>query len=162
MIGKGANEIRPATLAEVQKILEARSGTAGEFGFEQQKSLDFARRFAHLKQNDAKEMLEELLKLEIKPEVAVKVVDLLPKNKSQLLLILSKDKADVGDKVVSKVEAIVAEYSKKAKKFEPKKEEAPVAAAEAPAEAKAMAVPPEPAEPSEPDDKGDKKGKKKE
>ena len=131
MIGKGANEIRPAMLAEVEKILDKRQGTAGEFGFEQQTSLEYAKRFSHLKYNDAKEMLDELEKLEIKAETAVKIVDLLPKNKSQLMLILVKDKVELPEKKMEKVEALIAEYSKKARKFEPKVEALPDAAAAA-------------------------------
>ena len=129
MIGKGANEIRPAMLSEVEKILEKRQGTAGEFGFEQQTSLEYARRFCHLKYNDAKEMLDELEKLEVKLETAVKIVDMLPKNKSQLMLILVKDKVELAEKKMEKVEALIAEYSKKAKKFEPKAEALPDAPA---------------------------------
>jgi len=135
MIGKGANEIRPAMLAEVEKILDKRQGTAGEFGFEQQTSLEYAKRFSHLKYNDAKEMLGELEKLEVKLETAVKIVDLLPKNKSQLMLILVKDKVELAEKKMEKVEALIAEYSKKARKFEPKAEALPEAAPAAPAEA---------------------------
>jgi len=132
MIGKGANEIRPALLSEVEKILEKRQGTAGEFGFEQQTSLEYAKRFSHLKYNDAKEMLEGLEKLEIKAETAVKIVDILPKNKSQLMLILVKDKVELAEKKMEKVEALIAEYSMKAKKFEPKVEALPEAPAAAP------------------------------
>ena len=137
MIGKGANEIRPALLSEVEKILEKRQGTAGEFGFEQQTSLEYAKRFSHLKYNDAKEMQDELEKLEIKAETAVKIVDLLPKNKSQLMLVLQKDKVELSEKAMAKVEELIAAYSKKAKKFEPKAEpvpDVPAAPAEAPAE----------------------------
>jgi DNA-directed RNA polymerase subunit F len=143
MIGKGANEIRPVLLSEVEKILEKRQGTAGEFGFEQQTSLEYAKRFSHLKYNDAKEMLDELEKLEIKTETAVKIVDLLPKNKSQLMLILVKDKVDLPEKKMEKVEALIAEYLKKAKKFEPKVEALPDAPAAAPIEAKSADAPAE-------------------
>lgn len=129
MIGKGANTIRPATLAEVEKILDKRQGVGGgEFGFEQQTSLEYAKRFAHLKFSDAKEMLEELVKQDVKEETAVKIVDLLPKNNSQLMLILSKDKVELPEKKLARVEEIIAEYGKKAKKFEPKAEAVPDAA----------------------------------
>ncbi|MCX6771985.1 MAG: hypothetical protein NTX79_08110 [Candidatus Micrarchaeota archaeon] len=141
MIGKGANEIRPAMLAEVEKILEKRQGTAGEFGFEQQTSLEYAKRFSHLKYNDAKEMLDELEKLEVKLETAVKIVDILPKNKSQLMLILVKDKIELPEKKMEKVEALIAEYSKKARKFEPKVEALPDAPAAAPSEGKPADAP---------------------
>jgi len=138
MIGKGANTIRPATLAEVEKILDKRQGVGGgEFGFEQQTSLEYAKRFSHLKHSEAKEMLDELEKLEVKTEAAVKIVDLLPKNKSQLMLVLQKDKVELSEKNMAKLEELIATYSKKAKKFEPKAElvaEAPAVPAEAPAE----------------------------
>jgi DNA-directed RNA polymerase subunit F len=147
MIGKGANTIRPATLAEVEKILDKRQGVGGgEFGFEQQTSLEYAKRFSHLKYNDAMEMVEELGKLEIKPETAVKIVDLLPSNKSQLMLVLSKDKLELSEKKMSQLEGIIASYSKKAKKFEPRAEPVPDAA---------------PAEPAAADDGKAEKGKEK-
>jgi DNA-directed RNA polymerase subunit F len=150
MIGKGANTIRPATLAEVEKILDKRQSVGGgEFGFEQQTSLEYAKRFSHLKYSEASEMLGELEKLEVKTETAVKIVDLLPKNKSQLMLILSKDKVELSEKKLAHAEEIIATYSKKAKKFEPKVEALPAAA-----------VPAEGA-PAAPADEGDEKGKEK-
>ena len=124
MIGKGANSIRPATLAEVLKILEKRHGSGGgEFGFEQQTTEDYAKRFAHLKLSDAEEMFKELVDMGMKPESAAKVVDILPKNKAQLMLILQK--SDLPDKKVPDVEALVEKFSKKAKKFEPRSIEEP-------------------------------------
>lgn len=127
MIGKGAHEIRPATLAEVARILEKRQGTVGEFGFEQQTTLDYAKRFAKLKLSDAQELATELEKLGMKMETAVKIADILPANKSQLALILAKDKPDLSEKKIAEVEELVAKYSKKAKKIEA----APVVAPEA-------------------------------
>ena len=136
MIGKGANEIRPATLAEVEKILEKRQGTAGEFGFEQQTTLDYAKKFAKLKLSDAQELSAELEKLGVKSETAVKLTDVLPSNKGQLALILAKDRASITDKAATQIEELVAKYAKKAKKIESSK--APleeVKPAEAPAQA---------------------------
>jgi DNA-directed RNA polymerase subunit F len=140
MIGKGASQIRPITLAEVAKILEKRQGTAGEFGFEQQTTLDYARKFAKLKLSDAQELASELEKLGVKPETAVKLADILPQNKAQLLLILSKDRAGLPDKKVAEIEELIAKYAKKAKKIEshavaaPEQEAASEAAQESPAQ----------------------------
>jgi DNA-directed RNA polymerase subunit F len=129
MIGKGAHEIRPVTLSEVEKILDKRQGTAGEFGFEQQTTLTYAKTFAHLKLSDAQEMQKELEKHDIKPETAVKIVDLLPRVKSQLLLVLAKDKTELSEKKFGEVEAIIAKFTKKAKKLVIEKPpEAPLAA----------------------------------
>ena len=157
MIGKGANEIRPVTLSEVEKILDKRQGTGGEFGFEQQTTLAYARTFAHLKLSDAQEMVKELEELGLPPAAAVKVVDILPKVKSQLLLILAKDRVDLSEKKIGEVEAIVAKYSKKAKKLVIEKPpEAPAAEAAAPAEANAGEAKKEEAKEEAPA-KGDKK-----
>ena len=137
MIGKGANEIRPATLAEVEKILEKRQGTAGEFGFEQQTTLDYAKKFAKLKLSDAQELEAELEKLGVKSETAVKLTDVLPSNKGQLALILAKDRASITDKAATQIEELVAKYAKKAKKIESSKaplEEAKPAESPAPAD----------------------------
>ena len=135
MIGKGAQEIRPVTLSEVEKILDKRQGTGGEFGFEQQTTLTYAKTFAHLKLSDAQDLQADLEKHGLKPETAVKVVDIMPRTKSQLLLILAKDKTDLSEKNFAAVEELVAKYQKKAKKLviEKAPEAAPaVAAAEAP------------------------------
>lgn len=135
MIGKGAYEIRPATLAEVARILERRQGMVGEFGFEQQTTLEYAKRFARLKLPDAQELQSELEKLGLKAETAVKIADILPVNRAQLQLILAKDKTDLAEKKAAEVEELVAKCSKKAKKIEPK-----AAEAAAPAENAAAAV----------------------
>ena len=139
MIGKGANEIRPATLAEVEKILEKRQGTAGEFGFEQQTTLDYAKKFAKLKLSDAQELSAELEKLGVKSETAVKLTDVLPSNKGQLALILAKDRASITDKAAAQIEELVAKYAKKAKKIESSK--APLEEIKPPAPAPAEAAP---------------------
>ena len=126
MIGKGANEVRPVTLAEVEKILEKRQGLIGEFGFEQQTTLDYARKFAKIKLSEAQDLTSELEKLGVKNETAVKLADILPVNKHQLMLILAKD--SLPEKKISDVEELIAKYAKKAKKIESSKETPEVAA----------------------------------
>jgi DNA-directed RNA polymerase subunit F len=139
MIGKGAHEIRPATLAEVVRILEKRQGTGGEFGFEQQTTLDYSKKFARLKLSDAQEMQSELEGLGLKAETAVKIVDILPMNKSQFALILAKDKSELSEKKLAEAEEIVAKFSKKAKKIESAKPEEAASAPEPEAAAKGAA-----------------------
>lgn len=125
MIGKGTNESRPATLEEVKRILEKRQGTAGEFGFEQQTTLSYAQRFAHLSHTDTEAMLKDVSELGLQPSTAVKIVDILPRNKAQIMLIFSKDKAELSEKKMAELEEIIAKFSKKAKKLEPPKIEEP-------------------------------------
>lgn len=128
MIGKGLNESRPATLAEVKKVLEKRQGTAGEFGYEQQTTLSYAQRFAHLSHSEAEDLQKEAEELGVPASAAVKIADLLPKNKPQLMLILAKDKTELSEKKLSELEEMVAKFSKKAKKLEPLKIEEPKSA----------------------------------
>ena len=133
MIGKGTSESKPVPLAEVKRILEKRQGTAGEFGFEQQTTLSYSQRFAHLSHTDAAELQKEAEGLGLPAATAVKIADILPKNKAQIMLIFSKDKTELPEKKLAELEALVAKFSKKAKKFEPAKTEEPKIA-EAPAE----------------------------
>ena len=121
MIGKGTNESRPVTLAEVKRVLEKRQGTAGEFGYEQQTTLSYAQRFSHLSHADAEAMQKEVEELGVPPGCAVKVVDLVPKNKPQLMLVLAKDRVELSEKKLGELEEIIAKFSKKAKKLEPPK-----------------------------------------
>ena len=119
MIGKGIAESTPVTLAEVKRVLEKRQGTAGEFGFEQQTSLSYAQRFAHISHADAESMLKEVLELELPLSTAVKIVDILPKAKSQIMLIFAKDKAELSEKKMAELEAIIAKFSKRRRSLSP-------------------------------------------
>lgn len=115
---KNVSDVRPALLAEVEKILSVRQGTGGEFGFEQQTALDYAKKFSHLSLSNAEKMKEEIEKLEIKSETAAKIVDMLPKNRSLLLLILAKERSDFSEKKIEQIEEIIARFCKKEKKKE--------------------------------------------
>jgi DNA-directed RNA polymerase subunit F len=112
MIGKQTINNKPVTLAEVSEILEDRKKD-GELGFEQQATFDYASKFSKLSKKKASEMLEELMKNEkIKPDFAVKIVDILPKNAAQLRLILAKGRYDLTSSEIEDVLKIVGKYSK--------------------------------------------------
>ena len=103
---------KPVTLAEVSEILGGRK-KEGELGFEQQATLDHATKFSKLSKKKASEMLEELMKNDkIKPDFAVKIVDILPKNAVQLRLILTKGRYDLTSSEIEDVLKIVEKYSK--------------------------------------------------
>ncbi|MDE1798649.1 MAG: hypothetical protein KGH63_04580 [Candidatus Micrarchaeota archaeon] len=106
-LGKRSDNPRPVLLAEVKEILKERSGQP-DFGYEQQTSLDYTKRFVHLTVKDAKALDKELSEIEaLKPESVAKIVDLLPAHPSTLQAILAKDKVVLDAKDVSKVMELV-------------------------------------------------------
>ena len=134
MIGKGTNSTKPVTLPEVLDILEHRRAS-GDIGYEQQTCYDYANKFAKITKAKAEKLVEDICGNEkIKPETAVKIIDIMPKYKSQLNIILLKDKCELSDKEKEKVLELVASVKQKERK---KAEEAP---AEAPAEEAEAAV----------------------
>ncbi len=113
MLGKRSENPRPVLMAEVKDILKARS-LQPDFGYEQQMSLDYTKRFVHLTAKDSKALSEELTEIEaLKPESVCKIVDLLPEHASTLQAILAKDKVALDAKDVTKVMDLVAKAREK-------------------------------------------------
>jgi len=82
-------------------------------GLEQRGTLDYSKKFAHLSKKKSSEMMDELMKIgKMKPEVAVKVVDLLSDNKDRLKLLFSKEHVAVTEKDLDEVVKIVEKYKK--------------------------------------------------
>ena len=112
MIDKAVQSNRPATLAEVAEILEKRK-EEGELGFEQQTTLAYAKKYAKLSKKKAAEMMEELQKKgKIKPAVAAKIADILPKNSDQIRLIFANERYSLSSAEIEEVLKIVEKYRK--------------------------------------------------
>ncbi|MEW6329498.1 MAG: RNA polymerase Rpb4 family protein [Candidatus Micrarchaeota archaeon] len=110
MIGKETLKSRAAALGEVGDILEARRAD-GELGFEQQVTLDHAKKFTRLGKEKREELLKELLGFEkVKEEAAVKIVDLMPANADQLRLIFSKERYSLDEGEAEEVLDVVKKY----------------------------------------------------
>jgi DNA-directed RNA polymerase subunit F len=103
MIGKKTEDSHSVTLPEVKALLEARASQP-DFGYEQQTSLDYSKKFAKLEKGDADKLLAALMEIDgMKMEAAVKLVDIMPMFKSQLVPILAKDKVLLSDSAQAKV-----------------------------------------------------------
>ncbi|VVC02367.1 Uncharacterised protein [uncultured archaeon] len=144
MLGRKVESTRPVTLVEVKKILEQRS-VEPDFGYEQQTSLDYARKLAKLTPEDATKMEKELVEEvpALRAESLVKIVDILPVHESTIGAILAKERISLSPAQNAKVLEIVAKFRTKmiAPPEPEKKEEAAKAEdASAPVEEKA-AVP---------------------
>jgi len=128
MLGRKELNSQPVSLAEVKKILQERSKEP-DFGYEQQTCLDYANAFCKLKEQDAKKLVEELMKIEgMTLDAAIKITDILPPYKTTLNTILAKDKITLDeDKLTSVLELVKKASGKKIspppKSVEPKEDE---------------------------------------
>ncbi len=111
MIGKRVIKEKPVPLAEVLSILE-KTKKEGELEYWQRLTYDYAQKFAKPKANKAKELIEELLKVEkIREHQAVAIVDLMPETKEDMELIFSKERTKLEDDEVKKILEIVKKYN---------------------------------------------------
>jgi len=106
--GEAAAEGAPA-VAPVAPPVEDKS----PMGLEQRTALEYAKKFAKLGKRKAAEMFEELVKMDkMKPEIAVKVVDILPTNADQVKHLFAKERVTADEKQVAAVIKLVGEYKK--------------------------------------------------
>lgn len=108
MIGRNIGSARPITIAEVEALLQEQKDRR-ELSFEQQTTLDYSKKVAMTSGKAAHTLVKELTKLEkLTPEVACKLVDLLPVNKEQLMAIVSKERYTLSEKEIGQILAVLA------------------------------------------------------
>jgi DNA-directed RNA polymerase subunit F len=111
MIGKEVKEQRPVTLAEVLEVMESRK-TDGELGFEQQATYDYLKARKILDKKKALGMLKELSGIEkITPEIAIKIIDILPRSEAQLSIIVAKERHAFSKAEMAEILKIVEKHA---------------------------------------------------
>ncbi|MFH1521201.1 MAG: RNA polymerase Rpb4 [Candidatus Micrarchaeota archaeon] len=94
---------KPASVSEAKDILTKRKEET-EIGYEQSQALDNSERFATVDADKAKKLIEHLMKnKKISAELAVKIVDVHPKNPSTLRAILVKDRIEMTEEEIEKI-----------------------------------------------------------
>ncbi|MDD5317800.1 MAG: hypothetical protein PHF51_03655 [Candidatus ainarchaeum sp.] len=107
-VAEGAPGVE-APVAPVPAPVEDKS----PLGLEQRSTLEYSKKFAKLGKRKAADMVEKLLESgKMKPEIAVKVVDLMPENKEQVKLLFAKERVTASDDDVSAVVKLVQEFKK--------------------------------------------------
>lgn len=92
MIVKQIISRQPITLAQLSLILGELSKQR-ELCPEARRALEHAREFSKLDPSSSQELLEQLLKFDwIRPEIAVKLVDLIPLTKDELRAVFAKER----------------------------------------------------------------------
>jgi len=95
----------------MERIAEERQKRA-ELLFETRRALKHLRTFARLPAEKAKELVEELLKLPQVPnkEIAVKIVDIMPRIPDEIRIIYAKDKITLTPEEIEQILEVLDRY----------------------------------------------------
>ncbi|NOZ59334.1 MAG: DNA-directed RNA polymerase subunit F [Euryarchaeota archaeon] len=114
MSGRGIVEVRPITMYEARAILERELEDSEEPLYEQKICLDYLNKFARLSPEEGRRIVEEVLKVsdKIRPEIAVKIADLLPRDEEDVRAIFAKERAILDREEIARIVEICAPYIK--------------------------------------------------
>jgi DNA-directed RNA polymerase subunit F len=94
MITKTTLEEKPISSSEAKTILDKLSKNVKELNYEQRIAADYLAKFTGLSTTKSQKLIDGLLDLnpKIKPDRAVKIVDLLPKDEEDVRAIFAKER----------------------------------------------------------------------
>lgn len=112
MADEGLHEAEALSIPEVHDLLERERANRGELSYEQKLSLDHAKAFDRLGSREAAEELRaELEELDrVTEKQAIKIVDLLPKDKEELEAVFSEDRREFTEEDADTIISIVSDY----------------------------------------------------
>ncbi len=97
--------------ANARKILE-KKGKEKELGYEQKNALEFLRKFSKLTEKKAKEMSEELSKIDrLKDKHVIQIMDMLPKTQDDLKVLFAHEIISPTEDDKKKILAVVKKYT---------------------------------------------------
>jgi len=99
-------EERPVSLATVKKVLAARA-KEGEATYEQRQTTEYVKEFAKTAHKPTEEAVDKIIELGVDRRQAVKIVDMMPKDRDDLKLIFSKVHYSIKDETAEKVLEII-------------------------------------------------------
>ena len=110
MIGKEIIESEPISGAEVKKVLEEFS-EENELNYEQNLTLNHLARFKRYSLEDTEEIIEKLENdFNLRPRVAVHIVDLVPKDLADMRLIFAKEPGKTDKEDMEKILEFLEQY----------------------------------------------------
>lgn len=110
MIGKNVIKTEPVSGAEVKKVLDEFSND-NELNYEQNITLNHLARFKRYSPEDTEEILEKLQnEFNLRPKVAVHIVDLVPKDLADLRLIFAKEPMQIDKEEMEKILELLEQY----------------------------------------------------
>ena len=110
MIGKNVIETEPIPGVKVKEVLEEFSED-NELNYEQNVTLNHLARFKRYSVEDSEEIIEKLVSdLNLRPKVAVHIVDLVPQDLADLRLIFAKEPSKVDNEEMKKILELLEQY----------------------------------------------------
>jgi len=99
--------------AEAKRLLEAKEKeTQRELGYEQKNALEHLRKFSRLSEKRAKEMLEELGKIErLKERQKIGIANMLPHDMDDLKVLFANEVVTLSDEDKKKILSIVRKFT---------------------------------------------------
>lgn len=112
MIVKKVLQEEGLTLPEVKKILdhikEERETEGKELGYELRKAISHAEMFSKISAKKSRELVNELLKLEkMKPEIAIRIADVLPLSNDEIRTIYAKERYTLSEDELKQILELV-------------------------------------------------------
>ncbi len=94
MIAKSLLEEKPISNSEAKTVLDALAKSSKELNYEQRIAADYLSKFVNISTKKLQKLIDELLNLnpKIKPELAVKIADLQPKDEEDVRAIFAKER----------------------------------------------------------------------
>lgn len=112
MIGEKILEEKFVCLPQIKELLKDRKVEDKEPTYEQAGSTKYAKQFAKITDKQAEKLIEELLKIEgMTQELAVKTVDILPKDKEVAKTMIKKGET-VSEENIDKILELTEKYLK--------------------------------------------------
>lgn len=108
MIGKRVIDSEPVQSVKVKEILEEFSEN-NELTYEQNITLNHLSRFKKYSVEDSEKIIEELEEF-VKPKLAIRIVDLIPTDLSDLRLIFAKENVHLEKDEMEQIFAILEKY----------------------------------------------------
>ncbi len=115
MIVKKVLQEEGLTLPEVKKILdhikEERETEGKELGYELRKAISHADMFSKISAKKSRELVNELLKLEkMKPEIAIRIADVLPLSNDEIRTIYAKERYTLSEDELKQILELVVKF----------------------------------------------------
>ncbi|MBU3967948.1 MAG: RNA polymerase Rpb4 family protein [Euryarchaeota archaeon] len=103
------------TLPEVKNILdnirEEREAEGKELGYELRKAISHAESFSKISPEKSRELVNELLKLEkMKPEIAIRIADVLPLSNDEIRTIYAKERYTLSEEELKQILELVVKF----------------------------------------------------